>query len=93
VNIVGDWVLTSDSELGVISLPLTINEDLSGTYSEFDIENAAFEGSTLTFDVTVSIDGTEIPLNFDGDLDGGSIEGVFMVEGQQVAEVVIARVE
>lgn len=92
VEIFGDWVLTSDSELGVISLPFTLNEDMSGTYSEFDVENAAFEGGTLTFDVTVSIEGTEIPLNFDGDFDGDGFEGAFLMQGQQVASVVIARV-
>jgi hypothetical protein len=40
----------------------------------------------------VSIEGTEIPLNFDGDFDGDGFEGAFLMQGQQVASVVIARV-
>ena len=92
VGISGTWALTSDSELGVTTLPFVINKDMTATFSEYDVENLVLNGSTLTFEVTVDIEGTELPLEFEGDItDAGTIEGVFLMQGAEVATVVIAR--
>jgi hypothetical protein len=69
-----------------------INKDMSAIYADFEVESLAFDGKTLTFDVTIEVEGSELPLEFEGDMtDPGTIEGVFLMEGQEVATVVIAR--
>ncbi|MFP6616545.1 MAG: hypothetical protein VCB26_09085, partial [Candidatus Hydrogenedentota bacterium] len=62
VGISGTWALTSDSELGVTTLPFVVNKDMTATFSEYDVENLVLNGNTLTFEVTVDIEGTELPL-------------------------------
>ena len=92
VPVEGTWNFTSDSQLGVITLPLIINADMTGTYSEYTVENLALEGSKLTFDVTVEVDGSQLSLQFAGERDGGHrINGNFLMEGAEVATVVITR--
>jgi hypothetical protein len=78
---VGTWKVTSVSQLGSLERTLVVNADGTGTYSTGDasypLANVAMEGNHLRFDVTVSAQGQELPLHFEGDVDGDAIAGKF----------------
>jgi hypothetical protein len=78
---VGTWKVTSVSQLGSLERTLVVNADGTGTYSTGDasypLANVAMDGNHLRFDVTVSAQGQELPLHFEGDVDGDKIAGKF----------------
>ena len=91
-SIVGEWSFTSDSQLGIITMPFIVNEDMTATYSEYDVEDLVQDGNNITFAVTVSVEGSDLPLTFEGEMTGtDSAEGVFLMEGSEVATVEITR--
>ncbi|MFP6582916.1 MAG: hypothetical protein VCD00_10225 [Candidatus Hydrogenedentota bacterium] len=91
-SIVGEWTFTSDSQLGVITMPFIVNEDMSATYSEYDIEDLVQDGKNITFAVTVSVDGNDLPLTFEGIISSSDlIEGAYLMDGSEVATVEIVR--
>lgn len=76
----GTWVLEVESGLGVNERRLVINEDNTGTYgggdfADFPISNVALDGSTLTLDVTLDVQGQELPSKITLEIDGDSVEG------------------
>jgi hypothetical protein len=90
---VGTWKVTSVSQLGSLERTLVVNADGTGTYSTADasypLSNVAMDGNHLRFDVTVSAQGQELPLHFEGDVDGDAISGKFSSDaaGGEVATV------
>lgn len=77
--IVGTWDVTSESELGTLQRTLVVNPSLSGVYksdeAEWPISNVAQSGNDVTFDVTVNVQGQELPLTFEGVIDGDILAG------------------
>ncbi|MBI3119069.1 MAG: penicillin acylase family protein, partial [Candidatus Hydrogenedentes bacterium] len=77
----GEWNITTVSQLGTLERTLLIAPDLSGWYGvderRFPLQNLKQDGKKLVFDVTVSVQGTEVPLHFEGEADSGKISGVF----------------
>ncbi|HUP22195.1 MAG TPA: hypothetical protein VNB06_04570 [Thermoanaerobaculia bacterium] len=78
---VGEWKVTSVSQLGSLERTLVVSGDGTGIYSTGDatypLRNVVMEGNHLAFDVTVSAQGQELPLHFEGDVDGDAIAGKF----------------
>lgn len=92
-SIVGKWQLTSDSQLGVITSPLVINADMTGTYAEqFEVEDLKQDGNVVSFYVEVDYEGNVLPLTFEGEMTGAdSAEGIYLMDGAEVATVTITR--
>jgi hypothetical protein len=90
---VGEWKVTSVSQLGSLERTLVINADGTGSYetpeAKYPLRNVVMEGNHLAFDVTVSAQGQELPLHFEGDVNGDEIAGKFSNDqaGGEVATV------
>ena len=78
---VGTWKVTSVSQLGSLERTLVVKADNTGTYATadatFPLANVAMDGNHLKFDVTMSVQGQELVLHFEGDVDGDKIAGKF----------------
>lgn len=79
-SIVGTWKLMVDSQLGENERKLVVNEDLTGTYGggdfpEFEIKSVTVDGSNVEFDVTLALQGQELPSHVTLALDGDSVTG------------------
>ena len=78
---VGTWKVTSVSQLGSLERTLVVKPDNTGTYATadatFPLANVATDGNHLKFDVTMSVQGQELVLHFEGDVDGDKIAGKF----------------
>ncbi len=90
-GIVGEWDLTTESQMGTFERKMVINPDLTGKYigdiGEFDVQNLKVDGSQVTFLVNLEFQGEELPLEFEGTLDGASLTGEFMMQGSPAADV------
>lgn len=89
--IVGTWKLMVDSQLGENERELVINPDLTGTYGggdfpEFPISNLKVDGDTATMDVTLDVQGQEIPATITLKLADGKVSGK-LDYGQGEAEI------
>jgi len=80
VAIVGTWKLMVDSQLGENKRELVVKADMTGTYggggfAAFPISNLKVDGDTATMDVTLDVDGTEVPSTITLKLAGDKISG------------------
>jgi len=58
---------------------------------EFAVDDLKLDGDAVTFTVTISLEGQEMTLDFEGKLDGDSLSGELFMDGSSVAEVEGAR--
>ena len=76
---VGNWDIVSVSALGTAEQTIVINGDMTGVLQaqgqEIALRNVVSEKGDLTFDLTFSIQGSDIPAKFVGTIDGDSIKG------------------
>ncbi len=90
-GLAGNWKLMVDSQLGNNERALKVNKDMTAVYvangEEFTVEDLALDGNAVTFAVTLSLDGQEVPLEFKGTLDGNALTGELFMDGGSVAEV------
>lgn len=84
VDLPGTWDVTSESQLGTLERTLVIKDDMTGTYGTEDqnwpIANVKEEGGKLSFDVTVQVQGEDLPLKFAGTREGANLTGEFTSE-------------
>lgn len=96
-GLVGRWDVTSNSQAGELKRTLTVNKGLSGTYASdeaaWDIRDINTDGEKITFGVTVSLQGQDLPLNFEGKVEGDALKGQFFADGNPVSEVSGTRVK
>jgi hypothetical protein len=87
----GIWNMTSDSQLGVLERKLIVYKNGSAKYvtdeAEFKVASLTVEGDAVTFDVTVSAGGQDLPLHFVGKHAAGALDGNFEMDGSSVATV------
>lgn len=80
--IVGTWEITRESNQGTRTSTLKIKDDLTGTYTArdntFPITDLRFEGDQLSFKVTVKYEDREVPMEFKGKVEGGTLKGQFI---------------
>jgi len=92
----GIWDITSESQLGTLERQLVVYRDGTGKYVSdediFWISDLEANGADVSFDVTVSADGQELPLTFEGMQDADSLTGDFFMDGSDVADVTGVRV-
>ena len=91
-SIVGKWNLMVDSQLGNNPRMLVVNDDLSGTYGggdfdEFPISELTVDGDAVKFNVTLAVQGQELPASVTLTLDGNSVSGELDF-GQGTASIV-----
>jgi len=90
-GLAGSWTLMVDSQLGKNERGLTVKDDMTAVYvaeeEEFEVEDLKLDGSAVTFSVTLSLQGQEVALDFEGKLDGDSLTGELFMDGGSVAEV------
>ncbi len=78
--IVGTWKLMVESQLGNNPRHLVVNADLTGTYGggdfgTFAFKNIKIDGNMVQFDVTLSVQGQELPSHVTLTLDGNKLTG------------------
>jgi hypothetical protein len=83
--IVGTWEFTRVNQQGTqTTSTLTIKPDMTGTYkardTEFPVTGLTVNGDQVSFKVTVKYNDTEVPMEFKGKLDGGTLKGEFTSE-------------
>lgn len=86
----GVWDLVSDSQLGKLDRKLVVYKDSTGKYvTDKDnlISELKVEGANVSFKVTVSAQGQDIPLTFAGTATGDSLTGKFTADGNDMATV------
>lgn len=86
----GTWKVTTTTQAGDQQRVLVINEDLTGTYetdAKAPIRDLVVENGQVTFSVTVQRQGFELPLDFKGKLEEGVLQGIFEIQGREVAQL------
>ena len=91
VGLAGNWTLQVDSQLGDNEREFNVADDMTAVYvvegEEFEVEDLELDGDAVTFSVTLSLQGQEAMLDFEGELDGDSLTGELFMDGNSVAEV------
>jgi len=82
-SIVGTWEFTREGQDGTRRTnTLTIKPDLTGTYkgrdTEFPVTGLTVNGDQVSFKVTMKYNDTEVPMEFKGKLEGGTLKGEFI---------------
>ncbi|MEM7365060.1 MAG: hypothetical protein AAF525_13635 [Pseudomonadota bacterium] len=81
---VGNWDVVTVSALGTAEQTIVINGDMTGMLKaqgqDFTLRNVVSDSGVLTFDVTFSIQGTDIPAKFTGNIDGDAIKGELVTQ-------------
>ncbi len=78
----GAWDVEWNTPLGKLTSVLTLNSDGSGHMAtqgmgDGPLSGIRFDGNTVNFEVTVDAQGQSLPLDFNGTVNGDSIEGSF----------------
>ena len=78
----GDWNVQWNTPLGTLTSVLTLNPDGSGHMAtqgmgDGPLSGITYDGNTVNFAVTVDAQGQSLPLDFNGTVNGDSIEGSF----------------
>jgi hypothetical protein len=81
-SLVGTWDFTRESQDGTRRTnTLTIKPDMTGTYkgrdTEFPVTGLTVDGDQVSFKVTMKYNDTEVPMEFKGKLEGGTLQGEF----------------
>ncbi len=81
--IVGTWEFTREGQDGTRRTnTLTIKPDMTGTYkgrdTEFPVTGLTVNGDQVSFKVTMKYNDTEVPMEFKGKLEGGTLKGEFI---------------
>ena len=81
---VGNWEVVTVSALGTAEQTIVINNDMTGMLKaqgqDFALSNVVSDKGALTFDLTFSIQGTDIPAKFAGTIEGDAIKGEFVTQ-------------
>ncbi len=82
----GTWVWESEVDGSYIESQLKLalrGKKLTGEYSDqnvsLEIENGAFDGTTVTFTLEFDVDGTEVKADFSGTAEGDTLKGLTKV--------------
>jgi hypothetical protein len=96
-SIVGSWSCTTvvSSQDLTLTRTLEIKKDLTGLYkgdgNEWTISDLTADGNSVRFAVTIQFNGQDMPLNFSGTVDGGSLKGSFFLDGTDVSQLTAVR--
>ncbi len=79
---VGAWDVEMSTPLGALPATLTLNADGSGSMSadglgEAPISGITYDGNSVSFDAEVDAQGQSLVLEFNGSVDGNSLDGEF----------------
>jgi len=79
---VGAWDVEMNTPLGALPATLTLNADGSGSMSadglgEAPISGITYDGNSVSFDAEVDAQGQSLVLEFNGSVDGNSLDGEF----------------
>jgi hypothetical protein len=80
--IVGTWEFTREGQDGARrTSTLTIKPDMTGTYkmrdTEVPVTNLAVNGDQVSFKVVMKFNDNEVPMEFKGKVEGGTLKGEF----------------
>jgi hypothetical protein len=80
-GIVGTWEFTRETQQGTRTSTLTIKPDMTGTYkmrdTEVPVTDLKVQGDQVSFKVTMTFGGNEVPMEFKGKLEGATLKGEF----------------
>ncbi len=80
-GIVGTWEFTRETQQGTRTSTLTIKPDMTGTYkmrdTEVPVQDLKVQGDQVSFKVTMTFGGNEVPMEFKGKLEGATLKGEF----------------
>lgn len=80
--LVGDWVLSIETPVGAMNADMHVNEDMTGELSSEDLgsaplENLMVDDGDVRFDTTVTAQGMTLTMNFNGTVEGDTLNGSF----------------
>jgi len=80
--LVGEWDTTISTPMGAMNADLIVNEDMTGEMRSPELgaaplNNITVEGEQVSFSTTVDAQGMMLTLDFNGMVEGDSLEGSF----------------
>jgi hypothetical protein len=83
--LVGEWDATISTPMGAMNAGLVINEDMTGEMRSPELGAAALnnvmvDGEQVSFSTTVDAQGMMLTLDFNGTVEGDSLQGSFDTE-------------
>lgn len=77
----GDWVLTTESQMGTQDAQMTVRQSGSALMGTITGETGSVDytgsvnGAAVTFDFTIDVHGTDLKLDYSGTVDGDTMQG------------------
>ena len=77
----GDWVLTTESQMGTQDAQMTVRQSGSALTGTITGEAGAVDytgsvnGAAVVFDFTIDVHGTDLKLDYTGTVDGDTMKG------------------
>lgn len=82
--LIGDWNAHVTSALGEFDHVITFAEDGTGVYNgegaTYDITDVKLADNAVTFAMTIDLEGQELPMKFEGTIDGAALNGEFITD-------------
>jgi len=75
MELIGTWVLETNSPWGNMKQRLKVNSDMSGMYGLNPIDKITLEGNKVTFKITPEFGRMRFEMNFEGKIEGSKITG------------------
>jgi len=83
-SVVGKWEFTRDTPQGTRTSTLTINPDMTGTYTMRDndtpISDLKVNGNDVTFTIVRTFNDQEFKMEFKGKVEGDTLKGAFITD-------------
>lgn len=80
-DLTGNWVLTTESQMGAQDAQMTVRQSGSGLAGTITGQNGSVDytgkvdGAAVAFDFTIQVQGTDLKLDYSGTVEGDTIKG------------------
>lgn len=80
-DLTGNWVLTTESQMGAQDAQMTVRQSGSALAGTITGQNGAVDyrgsvsGAAVAFDFTINIQGTDLKLDYTGTVEGDTMKG------------------
>lgn len=81
VDLSGEWVLTTESQMGAQDAQMTVRQTGSALTGTITSETGRIDytgsvsGAAVAFDFTINVQGTDLKLDYTGTVDGDTMKG------------------
>jgi hypothetical protein len=80
-DLTGNWLLTTQSQVGAQDAQMTVRQSGSGLAGTITGQNGSVDytgkvdGAAVTFDFTIEVQGSDLKLDYTGTVEGDTIKG------------------